>query len=184
MVDVVGKDEPEQVTEYYLSQIIEARMTQIFDRVRQDLDHGHTFETPGGLILVGGTAAMPGVVDLATKALGMNARLFVPGEMGLRNPAFAQVISVVSYVGNRSDIDVLVSQAFSGDYAYTAAEETYVAPVTTVPTQTTTVPANVENDFYVEPQARPVATQKATEPEEDKEGLMDRAKNFFGNLFD
>lgn len=112
LVDVVGKDEPEQITEYYLSQIIEARMTQVFNRVRQDLEHGHTSETPGGLILVGGTAAMPGVVDLATKILGMNARLYVPGEMGLRNPAFAQVISVVNYIGSRSDIDVLVSQAF------------------------------------------------------------------------
>ena len=183
LVDVVGKDEPEQITEYYLSQIIEARMTQVFNRVRQDLEHGHTSETPGGLILVGGTAAMPGVVDLATKILGMNARLYVPGEMGLRNPAFAQVISVVNYIGSRSDIDVLVSQAFSGDYAYTAAEETYVAPVQTIAPQVTTV-ADVENDFYTEPQSRPVATQKVTEPEEEKEGLVDRAKSFFGNLFD
>ena len=49
--------------------------------------------------------------------------------------------------------------------------------------QATTV-ADVENDFYVEPQARPVVAQKASEPEEEKEGLVDRAKNFFGNLFD
>lgn len=108
---------------------------------------------------------------------------FVPGEMGLRNPAFAQVISVDNYIGNRSDIDILVSQAFSGDYAYTTTEETYVAPVPTITPQATTV-ADVENDFYVEPQARPVVAQKASEPEEEKEGLVDRAKNFFGNLFD
>ena len=30
LVDVVGKEEPEQITEYYLSQTIEARMTLKF----------------------------------------------------------------------------------------------------------------------------------------------------------
>ena len=29
-----------------------------------------------------------------------------------------------------------------------------------------------------------MGAQKASEPEEEKEGLVDRAKNFFGNLFD
>ncbi|RZI49062.1 cell division protein FtsA [Lactococcus kimchii] len=183
LVEVVGKEEADQVTEYYLSQIIEARMTQIFTRVRQDLEAGASFEVPGGVILVGGTAAMPGVVDLATKILGMNARLFVPGEMGLRNPAFAQVISVVSYIGQRSDIDVLVSQAFSGEYTYSAPEEVYVAPVQTVPVQAS-APVNAENDYYTEPQVRPVVAQKPAEAEEEKEGLLDRAKGFFGNLFD
>ena len=184
LVDVVGQEEPQQITEHYLSQIIEARMGQIFDRVRQDLERVPNFEAPGGLILVGGTAAMPGVVDLATRSLGMNARLFVPGEMGLRNPAFAQVISVVNYIGNRSDIDILVSHALSGDYTYTTVEETYAAPLQAATAQASAVPTNVENDFYVEPQARPAVAQKVVEPEEDKEGLVDRVKNMFGNLFD
>jgi cell division protein FtsA len=185
LVDVVGQEEPAQITEYYLSQIIEARMTQIFERVRQELERLHNFEAPGGLILVGGAAAMPGVVDLASRALGMNARLFVPSEMGLRNPAFAQVISVVNFVGNRSDIDLLVAHALSGDYTYTPIEESYLPPVAAAPVQTAPVaPVAVENDFYTEPQARPVIQTRPAEPEEEKESLADRAKSFFGNLFD
>lgn len=183
LVDVVGKTEPEQVTEYYLSQIIEARMSQIFDRVRQDLERGRHFEAPGGVVLLGGAAAMPGIVDLATKILSLNARLFVPSEMGLRNPAFAQVISVINYIGNRSDIDILVSRAISGDYTYVAAEpvESYTMPtIQTAPAPVSqAVPEQTEQPtFYQAPAPKPA------EPEEDKEGVVDRIRNMFGNLFD
>lgn len=180
LVDVVGKTEPEQITEYYLSQIIEARMTQIFDRVRQDLERGRHFEAPGGIVLLGGAAAMPGVVDLATSVLNLNARLFVPSEMGLRNPAFAQVISVINYIGNRSDIDVLVAQAISGDYTYVKPEttEVYVTPaVSTTETAPQNVPEQADQSFYQAPAVK-------AEPEEEKEGVVDRIRNMFGNLFD
>lgn len=184
LVDVVGKTEPEQITEYYLSQIIEARMIQIFERVNQDIHHGRNFEAPGGVVLLGGAAAMPGVVDLATKTLNMNARLFVPGEMGLRNPAFAQVISVVSYIGNRSDIDILVARAISGNYAYTTPEtqETYVAPTVQNDPQPAPQPTTepVENTYY----QAPIVSPQPVETEEEKEGMVGKIKNMFGNLFD
>ena len=190
LVDVVGEEEPEQVTEYYLSQIIEARLNQIFGRVLQDLEASGSPEAQGGVILLGGAAAIPGIVDLATKTLGMNTRLFVPAEMGLRNPAFAQVISVINYIGKRSDIDILVSQAVSGEYTYITPEQTeaYVAPAP----QTQAAPEPVV--------AEPVATEQATaEPtyyqapaqpkqaeaeDEKKEGLVDRVRGMFGNLFE
>lgn len=185
MVDVVGKSEPEQITEYYLSQIIEARMTQILDGVRQDLEAHHNFEAPGGIVLLGGAAAMPGVVDLATNMLNMNARLFVPAEMGLRNPAFAQVISVIDFVGNRSDIDVLVSHAVRGDYSYVSSEtvETYVAPVAQVQApqvSPSTSEQTVEPGFY----QAPVAPTQKVEADEDKEGVVGRISKMLGNLFD
>ncbi|MGO2385248.1 MAG: cell division protein FtsA, partial [Pseudolactococcus laudensis] len=91
-VDVVGHTEPVEITEFYLSQVIEARLTQIFTRVRQDLERSRGLELPGGIVLLGGAAAMPGVTELATKIIGANVRLYVPNEMGLRNPTFAQVI--------------------------------------------------------------------------------------------
>lgn len=185
LVDVVGKTEPEQITEFYLSQIIEARLSQIFDGVRKDIERHQNFDAPGGVVLLGGAAAMPGVVDLATRMLNLNARLFVPAEMGLRNPAFAQVISVIDFVGNRSDIDVLVSHAISGDYSYVVSEptESFVTPVIQMPaSQNGGAPTEqqpAETNFY----QAPVVT-KTPEPEEEKEGVVDRIKNMFGNLFD
>ncbi|MFC4651327.1 cell division protein FtsA [Lactococcus nasutitermitis] len=185
LVDVVGQTEPEQITEYYLSQIIEARLTQIFTRINQELDNGHSLDAPGGVVLLGGTSAMPGVVDLATRVLKLNARLFVPGEMGLRNPAFAQVISIVNYIGNRSDIDVLVSHAVSSDYSYVAPDyqeqTTYTTPAVqseVVASQQTT---EVNEPAYYQAPVTPAANQ---EPEEETEGIVGRVRNIFGNLFD
>ena len=156
-------------------------MTQIFSRVKSDLENTRSLDYPGGIVLLGGAAAMPGTVNLATKVIGMNARLFVPSEMGLRNPAFAQVISVVNYVGERTDIDRLVLQAITSDGTYVAPaaqyEESVLQPADSM---------NYEeaNNFYqTEVPTRP-ATQAAAEPEEEKEGVVDRMRNMFSNLFD
>ncbi|MGL4247954.1 MAG: cell division protein FtsA C-terminal domain-containing protein, partial [Lactococcus garvieae] len=179
-VDVVGQTDPEEITEYYLSQIIEARLTQIFSRVKSDLENTRSLDYPGGIVVLGGAAAMPGTVNLATKVIGMNARLFVPSEMGLRNPAFAQVISVVNYVGERTDIDRLVSQAIASDSTYVAPVAQYEEPVLPA---TDTMDYEENNFYQTEAPTRPVA-QPAAEPEEEKEGVVDRMRNMFSNLFD
>lgn len=183
-VEVVGKNEPEQITEYYLSQIIEARLTQICERVRQALELDRSFDAPGGIILLGGAAAMPGIPELVTKVLGYSAKLFVPTEMGLRNPAFAQVISVINYVGNRSEVDDLVSYAISNDYS------TYISPAPAVNYVEETYVQSAPVQEFAEPQQEFVAPAPAArptvneEPEEDKEGLVGRVGKMFGNLFD
>ncbi|WP_338954571.1 cell division protein FtsA [Lactococcus petauri] len=179
-VDVVGQTDPEEITEYYLSQIIEARLTQIFNRVKSDLENTRSLDYPGGIVVLGGAATMPGTVNLATKVIGMNARLFVPSEMGLRNPAFAQVISVVNYVGERTDIDRLVSQAIASDSTYVAPVAQYEEPVLPA---TDTMDYEENNFYQTEAPTRPVA-QPAAEPEEEKEGVVDRMRNMFSNLFD
>lgn len=184
-IEVVGKTDSEYVSELYLSQIIEARMVQIFERIRQELEQARVLDLPGGVILLGGAAMMPGIVDLTTEVLGMNTRRYVPSEMGLRNPAFAQVISIVNYVGNRSDVEVLVARAVSGGLGYTAAvsepiyqEPEYIAPAPVaepIVEQSAYVP---EEQYY---QPRPAAQPEKEEP---KEGITDRIGNMFRNLFD
>ena len=59
MVDVVGSDEPVEVSERFLSEVISARIRHILDRVKQDLERGRLLDLPGGIILVGGGAIMP-----------------------------------------------------------------------------------------------------------------------------
>ena len=64
-VDVVGQNDPVQYSEQYLSEIIEARVRQIFDRIQDKLKAIHAPELPGGVVLIGGVAALPGVKELA-----------------------------------------------------------------------------------------------------------------------
>ena len=44
-------------------------MKHILDRVKQDLTRGRLLDLPGGIVLVGGTAIMPGVVEVAQEFL-------------------------------------------------------------------------------------------------------------------
>ena len=98
-VEVVGENSPVEITEKYLAEIISARVKHILDRVKQDLTRGRLLDLPGGIVLVGGTAIMPGVVEVAQEIFETNVKLYVPNQVGIRNPMFANVISLVEYVG-------------------------------------------------------------------------------------
>lgn len=64
-VEVIGEVEPVEVTENYLSEIISARIKHIFEQIKQDLDRRHLLDLPGGIVLIGGNAILPGIVELA-----------------------------------------------------------------------------------------------------------------------
>ncbi|MDR1606279.1 MAG: cell division protein FtsA [Streptococcaceae bacterium] len=183
-VDVVGHTEPIEITEYYLSQVIEARLTQIFTRVRQDLEKSRGLELPGGIVVLGGAAAMPGVIELATQIIGFNVRLYVPNEMGLRNPTFAQVISIVDYVGSRSDIEVLVTEATAGNAIYSEPivenEPSYREPAVATFADNA-YGQSVDDTVYAA--TAPQATVP-TQDSEPKDGLVDKVRNIFGSMFD
>ena len=92
-VEVIGEVEPVEVTEEYLAQIISARLKHIFEQIKQDLERRHLLDLPGGIALIGGNAILPGIVELAQEVLGVRVKLYVPNQVGIRNPAFAHVIS-------------------------------------------------------------------------------------------
>ena len=114
-VEVIGEVEPVEVTEEYLSQIISARLKHIFEQIKQDLERRHLLDLPGGIALIGGNAILPGVVELAQEVLGVRVKLYVPNQVGIRNPAFAHVISLSEYAGSLTEVNVLAQRAIRGD---------------------------------------------------------------------
>ena len=114
-VDVIGKSEPVRVDERYLSEIIEARVEHILRKSKEVLDEIDAFELPGGVVLTGGAASMPGIVDLAQEIFEANVKLYVPNHMGLRNPVFANVISIVEYSAQLNDIYHIAKYAIPGE---------------------------------------------------------------------
>lgn len=115
-VDVVGSDVPVTVSERYVAEIIFARVRHILDRVKQDLERGRLLDLPGGLVLVGGGSILPGIVEVAQQVFGTKlVKLYVPSQVGIRNPMFANVISLVEYVGTMSEVDVIAQVAVSGE---------------------------------------------------------------------
>lgn len=164
-VDVIGKSEPVKIDERYLAEIIEARMEQIFNKSKDVLNEIDAFELPGGIILTGGAASLPGVIDLAQEVFETNVKLYVPNHMGLRNPVFTNVISIVDYSANLSEVYQLAKSAITGE-------------------RTTQQPVAVQQEISYEQYEAPEETYE--EPEEEKKGesITNRVKDFFSNIFE
>ncbi|MDW3706471.1 cell division protein FtsA [Enterococcus faecium] len=167
-VDVIGQSEPVKVDERYLSEIISARMEQIFNKAKDALDQIEALELPGGVVLTGGAASLPGVVDLAQEIFGVNVKLYVPNHMGLRNPVFTNVISIVDYSANLSEVYQLAEIAVTGETS--AARQMVVEQETTNTYESYEAP---EETIYDEP-----------EPKESGENVKNKIKGFFTNIFD
>ena len=167
-VDVIGQSEPVKVDERYLSEIISARMEQIFNKAKDALDQIEALELPGGVVLTGGAASLPGVVDLAQEIFGVNVKLYVPNHMGLRNPVFTNVISIVDYSANLSEVYQLAKIAVTGETS--AARQMVVEQETTNTYESYEAP---EETIYDEP-----------EPKEYVENVKNKIKGFFTNIFD
>ena len=132
-VEVIGEIEPVEVTEKYLAEIISARIQHIFEQIKRDLDRRHLLELPGGIVIIGGAAILPGVVELAQEVFGVNLKLYVPNQIGIRNPAFAHVISLSEYAGNLTDVDMLAQVAVHGDEQLRHRPVSFERPAQSVP---------------------------------------------------
>ncbi|GCF93965.1 cell division protein FtsA [Enterococcus florum] len=165
-VDVIGKTDPIKVDERYLAEIIEARLEQIFSKAKEALDEIEALDLPGGVVLSGGAASLPGVVDLAEDIFGTNVKLHVPNQMGLRNPVFTNVISIVNYSAELNDVYHLAKTAVTGEKAVLAPQASAVS----------TTPVYDDYDAVEE-------YEEETKPKSD-EKVTGKIKDFFSNIFD
>lgn len=179
-VDVVGETSPIDVSERYLAEIISARIRHILERVKQDLDRGRVLEMPGGVVLAGGGAILPGVVELAEKVFGTNVKLYIPNQVGIRNPMFANVISLVEYVGNMTEVEAIAQNAVHNE------ELLRRKPIDVTPTYpTSSIQSVTPPPAYSAPAVPPAEpSAQATEKVADKPKLGDRVRSIFGSMFD
>lgn len=94
-------------TKKFISEIIESRLSEIFEFVGNELKLiGEAGRLPAGVVLVGGGAKIPGVVDLAKQELKLPVQIGIPetsalevldGELNLQveDPEFACAMGLV-----------------------------------------------------------------------------------------
>lgn len=189
-VEVIGEVEPVEVTEKYLAEIISARIKHIFEQIKQDLERRHLLDLPGGIVIIGGGAILPGVEELAQEVFGVNVKLFVPNQIGIRNPAFAHVISLSEYAGNLTDVDIIAQAAVHGDEVlrqqpiqFDRPVQPQVQPQPATPAQPVVPAYNAEKiESPVDAQEIPAASNDSKQ--EPKTTFTDRMKNLIGNMFD
>ncbi len=154
-VETVGKKEPVRVDEHYLAEIIEARLNQIFQIIYDDLERVEGLDLPGGFVLTGGASSLPGVLDLAKRYFGEQVRIYVPEEMGMRNPIYATSLGMIEYIAGLDDIHRIAQ----GTYAQLKRE----------PSHTQVRPAANNNDFGQREAVRERLQAQQTRPEPRRE---------------
>ncbi len=89
------------VSRRHVAEIIEARLEEIFTFVNGELKSiGREGLLPGGTVLTGGGALLPGTIDLAKKTLRLPAQVGYPKALGgildqVDNPQFATAVGLV-----------------------------------------------------------------------------------------
>ena len=185
-VEVIGEVEPVEVTESYLAEIISARIKHIFEQIKQELERRHLLDLPGGIVLIGGNAILPGIVELAQEVFGVGVKLYVPNQVGIRNPAFAHVISLSEFAGQLTEVHLLAQRAVKGEdtlrhqpinFGGMIQRVTQVAQPTPIqPVQNTEVEESASTNV-VAPKEDKVSSQ-------NKPKIADRFRGLIGSMFD
>lgn len=179
----VGQSEPGTCSEKYLAEIIEARVRQIFKRISDRLEAIRAPKLPGGVILIGGVSAMPGVKELATEYFAGTVKQFVPQQMGVRHAGYDVVLSLAMYESRLNDVERLIKQIVREDDGVINQPQAHARKA---------APKRPNRNQFVHPQ--PKATSRPA-PSENHEQVKKRQRNnapkksggirgFFSNFFD
>jgi cell division protein FtsA len=97
-----------EVDHFTLTHIISQRLDEIFSLVQREIEQsGYDRRLSAGIVLTGGAAAMPGMVELASDVFGTGARVGAPADNigGLSDsvdaPRFATVVGLAHYGAHR-----------------------------------------------------------------------------------
>ncbi|MBO8171137.1 MAG: cell division protein FtsA [Bacillaceae bacterium] len=94
----IGSDLEKEFTQVDLASIIEPRVAEIFNLVDDEVSRlGYQGEIPGGYVITGGVASMPGVLELAREELQSSVRVAVPDYIGVRSPSFTNGVGLIKY---------------------------------------------------------------------------------------
>ena len=98
---MIDSQEEGLVSRYHVAEIIEARLEEIFTFVNIELKNiGREGLLPGGSVLTGGGALLPGIVELAKSTLRLPSQIGYPKPLGgildeVDNPQFATAIGLI-----------------------------------------------------------------------------------------
>ncbi|MGR6062790.1 cell division protein FtsA [Bacillus velezensis] len=96
-VTVIGTNQKQSFTQQEIANIIEARVEEILEIAAAEIEHMGITDLPGGFVLTGGQAAMPGVLSLAQEVLRHNVRVASPNYIGVRDPQYMTGVGLIQF---------------------------------------------------------------------------------------
>ncbi|MCP3771945.1 cell division protein FtsA [Paenibacillus tianmuensis] len=96
-VNRIGSNVDKEFSQVDLANIIEPRVQEIFHLIRLEVQRLGFTDLPGGYVLSGGTASLPGLLNVAQVELASSVRIAVPEFIGVRDPAFTSGVGIIQY---------------------------------------------------------------------------------------
>jgi len=107
-----GEDRPVQISRRDLAHIIEARVAEIFSLTLQEIKRsGYDGLLPAGIVLTGGTSALPGIKRVAADVLNIPVRTAQPENLlglvdRLNSPAYSTSVGLLRWAMSMHDQDL------------------------------------------------------------------------------
>jgi cell division protein FtsA len=102
--------EKHKVSQEYLIEIIEPRVSEIFSLVQNELiKSGYSNMIPGGVVITGGSSLLPGMIEVSKKILNLPVHLGFPhyeGELAdmVNDPSYSTVIGLLNFATEKNTI--------------------------------------------------------------------------------
>ena len=115
-----GEDRDVQISRLDLSHIIEARIEETFGLILQEIKRsGYDGLLPAGMVLTGGTSALPGIKRIASEKLGMPVRTAQPENLTglvdkLGSPAYSTSVGLLRWATAMRDHEVIAAGGTRG----------------------------------------------------------------------
>src|SRR5512135_1186733 len=112
-----GEDQPVRINRQDLAHIIEARTEELFGLINQEIKRsGYDGLLPAGMVLTGGTSALPGIRRVASEVLGMPVRTAGPENLvglvdRLNSPAYATSVGLLYWALTMQEHEVAQGDA-------------------------------------------------------------------------
>lgn len=153
-VPVIGSDQHQQFSQLEISDIIEARIEEIFDLALAELKRMGINDLPGGYVLTGGVSSLQGILELAQDVFENRVRIAMPDYIGVREPQYTTAVGLIKFAYKNAKIQgrLLQNAAVVGEV----------------------------KEKHLQKQTQ----QKAKQEKQSEEGISSRVKRFFGYFFE
>ncbi|HLR80291.1 MAG TPA: cell division protein FtsA [Bacillota bacterium] len=101
---IIGSDSTQTYNQLQISDMIEARLEEIYAFAEKEIRRMGFYDLPGGYVLTGGTMKMPGVLELAQDLFQANVRIAIPDYIGVREPQFTAGVGILQFAYHNAKI--------------------------------------------------------------------------------
>ncbi|MFC0271202.1 cell division protein FtsA [Metabacillus herbersteinensis] len=153
-VTIIGSDQKQTFNQLEISDIIEARLEEMFELIHHEIGRLGVRDLPGGIVLTGGTVSMPGVLELAQVVFQNNIRIASPDYIGVREPKYMTGVGLIQFAHKNAKI------------------------------QGRKISSNVSVNALEVAAAQEPQQQRTKPPQQQGEKKINKVKKFFGYFFE